>query len=77
MTALSYGTIEVLAYLLVFTLLFGSVLIVLLVGFLCFVAKVPAPVFFYGYSALKAITRLRLSAVPTTIKNVSAPTCHF
>ena len=34
MTALSYGTIEVLAYLLVFALLFGAVLIVLLVGVL-------------------------------------------
>jgi hypothetical protein len=34
MTALSYGTIEVLAYLLVFALLFGAVLIVLLAGIL-------------------------------------------
>ena len=34
MTALSYGTIEVLAYLLVFALLFGAVLSVLLVGIL-------------------------------------------
>ena len=32
MTALSFGTIELLAYLLVFALLFGAVLVVLLAG---------------------------------------------
>jgi hypothetical protein len=74
MTALSYGTIEVLAYLLVFALLFGAVLIVLLVGILldkglrsCFLSlKCWLQSFSTGTGArfrpmsraLKAITRL-------------------